>query len=232
MDLSINDIKPTRYRRNTAFLISTSHNFESPSRIISASDTRLRQPPVTPTVIQPVKLPTYQDIEAAYLERGIRIRVTPTRPSQSAGGRKSAPNLQRHSAFVSRDPTRTSSVLHYTVANLNEPYDSRPFSALQQTSSDDFEQGHTHNVSYAQSSQVNDETPQHETYLSPSIVVSEHSNSLTPEKVPLTNNTTSSTSMFDNDPDLAYMSMLLRKQNGDAFTGNIEKKKKENGIIN
>ena len=223
MDLSTNDLKPTRYRPNTSFAVSTSHNFESPSRIISASDTRFRQSAVTPTVIQPVKIPTYQDIEAVYLEHGIRIRVSPTRPSQPSAGRKSASNLQRHSAFASRNPTRTSSVLHYTVANLNEPHDARPFSALQQTSSDEFEQDHTHNVSYAQSSQANEETHQHENYLSPSLVISEHSNSFTPEKLPLTNNTASSTSMFDNDPDLAYMSVLLRKQNGDTFRGNIEK---------
>jgi hypothetical protein len=48
----------------------------------------------------------------------------------------------------------------------------------------------------------------------------------------LTNNTTSSATLFDDDPDLAYMSTLLRKQNGDAFRGKIEKKKKRNDKLN
>jgi hypothetical protein len=231
MDLSTNNLKPIRYRPNTSFAIPISVKPESSSRIISELDTRSRQPIVIPTITEPLSLPTYQDIEAVYLEHGIRIRVSPTRTNQPSGGRKSASKLRQHSAFVSRNPTRTSSVLHYTVANLNEPHDSRPFSALQQTSSNDFEQNHTHNVSYAQSSQINEEIHHEENYLSPSIVDSEHSNLITPEKLPLTNNTTSSATLFDDDPDLAYMSTLLRKQNGDAFRGKIEKKRKK-GMIN
>ena len=229
MDISTNVFKPTKYRPNTSFSITTSQNFQSSSRIASASDVRSRQSLVIPTVTQPVTLPTYEDIEAVYLGHGIRIRVTPVQTNQPSGREKSPLKLQRHSAFVTRNPTRTSSVLHYNVANLNEPHHARPFSALHQTSSNDFEQNQTHNVSYAQPSQVNEEIllHPHENYFSPSIVLSEHSNPTTPEKASLANNATSSATLFDNDPDLAYMSTLLRKQNGDAFRGKIKEKKKE-----
>lgn len=181
---------------------------------------RSRQQVPLANAIQPEHLPGYQALEAAYLERGIRIRISPTRTNQPSG-RKSATSLQRHTAFASRNPSRTSSVLQYTSANVDQQHDSRPFSALQQSSSNDFEQTHAHNVSYAQSSQLNDESFYHDC-LATSIVASEHSNPTPPP--PPTNEFTSTTATsFENDPDFLYMSTLLKKSSGDAFRG----KKKE-----
>lgn len=183
---------------------------------------RSRQQVVIPIVTQPANLPSYQAIEAAYLEQGIRIRVSPTRSGQQSG-RKSAASLQRHTAFASRNPSRTSSVLHYAPPNLDQQHDCRSFSALQQTSSNDFEQINAHNVSYAQSSQINGET-YYSDYFSASIIASEHSNPCTPpEKVPPANETVSTTALFDNNPDLLYMSALLKKSSGDTFRGKQRK---------
>lgn len=182
--------------------------------------TRSRQPAVLSNAILPEHLPGYQALEAAYLERGIRIRISPTRTSgQQSSGRKSATGIQRQTAFASRNPSRTSSVLQYTSPNGDQQHDSRPFSALQQTSSNDFEQSHAHNVSYAQSSQINDESFYHD-YLAPSIVASEHSNPTSPPLLQ-TNEliSTTATTSFDTDPDFLYMSILLKKSSGDGFRG-------------
>ena len=195
----------------------------------------------------PQILSSYQAIETAYREQGIRIRLA----SQQQSEKKSNDNLRRHSAFCNRNPSRTSSVLHYTTTttttHLNHQPDSRPFSALQQTSSNDFEQNHGHNVSYAQSLQI-DEENYPTNFLSPSITESEHSicspsppplplpsrsSSLPirhlPEKLSLTTSnavsTTTATSQ-ENDPDFAYMCALLSKPSGDSFRGKQKSKKK------
>ena len=185
-------------------------------------NTHSRQQVSLSNVIQPEHLPKYQAIEAAYLERGIRIRLSPTRAGQTTGRNSTGSNLQRHTAFASRNPSRTSSVLQYASNNPEQPHDSRPFSALQQ-SSDDFEPSHAHNVSYAQSSQINDESFYHD-YVAASIVASEHYNPSPPpppEKIPPTNEIISTTATsFDNDPDFLYMSTLFKKPSGDAFRGN------------
>ena len=59
----------------------------------------------------PQILSSYQAIETAYREQGIRIRLA----SQQQSEKKSNDNLRRHSAFCNRNPSRTSSVLHYTT---------------------------------------------------------------------------------------------------------------------
>jgi len=228
MDLSQNNLKPTKFRSNNSFAFPASLNIRSSDQNHEMI-TRFHQSPVTPAASQSSNRPSYQAIEAAYLEHGVRIRVSPTRTSQQSE-RKSVNSLQRHTAFISRNPIRTTSVLHYTTTDLDQHHDSRSFSALQQSSSNDFEQTQTHNVSYAQSSQLNEEI--HDDYLSPSIIVSEHSNPITPpEKLPITNNRTSTTptTLYDNDPDLLYMSSLLKKPSGDSFLGKVnEKKEKKN----
>lgn len=224
MDLSKSDIKSKKCRSNTSFALPTSLDSEPSPLVVSSShqihemSVRSRREIVIPTASQPSNLASYQAVEAAYLEHGIRIRLSPTRARQQPG-RKSENSLQRHSAFLSRNPIRTSSVLHYTTTNLDQQHDSRPFSALQQTSSDDFVQEHTHNVSYAQSSQINEET--HDDFLSTSIIASEHSNPMTlPEKLHITTDIISTTTkLFHNDPDFIYMSELLTKSSGDSFRG-------------
>lgn len=245
MDLSKNDLKTTKYRSNTTFALPTSLNFESSQIIFPLSDrtdemnnrsrshSRSRQQIVIPIASPPPPLttttatntPSYQAIEAAYLEQGIRIRLSPTRTTQKSG-KTSVNNLQRHTAFINRNPSRTSSVLHYTTTtNLGQHHDSRPFSALQQTSSNDFDANHAHNVSYAQSPAINEEI--HENCVSPSIVVSEHSNIDVPvEKLPITNDITSTAALLDNDPDLVYMSSLLKQSSGDSFIGKKREKKR------
>lgn len=195
----------------------------------------------------PQILSSYQAIESAYREQGIRIRIA----SQQQTEKKSNDNLRRHSAFCNRNPSRTSSVLHYTTTtttHLNYQPDSRPFSALQQTSSNDFDQNQTHNVSYAQSSQI-DEENYPTNLLSSSIIESEHSicspsspplplpsrsSSCSvrhlPEKLPLTtSNVVSTTTAIsqENDPDFAYMCALLSKPSGDSFRGKQKSKKRK-----
>lgn len=183
---------------------------------------RSRQQVSLSNVIQPEHLPKYQAIEAAYLERGIRIRLSPTKAGQSSGRKSAGSNLQRHTAFANRNPSRTSSVLQYTSNNLEQQHDSRSFSVLQQ-SSEDFEPSHAHNVSYAQSSQINDESFYHD-YVAASIVASEHSIPSPrppPEKIAPANELISAnTASFHTDPDFLYMSTLFMKPSGDAFRGN------------
>jgi hypothetical protein len=190
---------------------------------------RSRQKFFISTASQPSNLPSYPAIETAYLKHGIRICLSPTRTGQQSG-RQSVNSFQRRTPLVNRNRNRSraSSALHYTTNNLDQHQDySRPFSALQQTSSDDFEQTTTHNVSYAQSSQMNEE--KQDDYLSPSIIASEDSNLITPpEKIPTTNDVTSPTPRsFDDDPDFVYMSSLLKKPSGKAFLGKVEKKKEK-----
>ena len=181
---------------------------------------RSRQEIVNPIASQPSNISSYQAIEAAYRERGIRIRLSPTRTATSASHtrRQSATNLQRHTAFSSRNPSRTSSVLQYATTNQDQHHNSRSFSALQQLSSGDFEQTNKHNVSYAQSSQTNEEI--HDIYYAPSLLISEHSTVISPlEILPNTHPNLSTPTLYADDPDLEYMGSLLKKSSGDSFRG-------------
>ena len=126
----------------------------SPSEYMNDTNTHLsqqtstRRKPHVPPSSQTTHVSTYQAIEAAYLEHGIRIHLNPSTAAavsnqlstENLTGRKSVSSIQRHKAFANRIPSRSSSALHYST-NLQDPnQDSRPFSALQQTSTVDFEQ--------------------------------------------------------------------------------------------
>jgi hypothetical protein len=215
IDISKNNLKLTKQRPNTSFTFSTFLNTESTNQF-PEMNIPPHQPIIIPTASQPSNLPSYQAIETAYLEHGIRIRLNSTKTSQQFRG-KSANNLQRHSSFINGNPSRTSSVLNY-----------RTFSVLQQTSLSDFAQTHAHNVSFDQLSQKNEEI--HNNHYSPSITNSENLNPITPsEKLLLINDIISTKTLHDNDPDLAYMSSLLKKSSGDSYRGKEIRKK---NIIN
>lgn len=233
MGLTDNQIRPIKHQSNTSFVLPTSLNDASSPLIMSFSD---RSHQISARSHAQISLPSFQTIENAYREQGIRIRLSPTRTGQQSG-RKSTTNLQRHSAFINRNPSRTSSVLHYTTTtNVHPQPDSRSFSVLQQTSSNDFEHTQTHNVSYAQSSQI-DEEVYPTNYISPSLIESEPSLgapsapplSLSPLKRPLTipdavSTTTTATTLYDNDPDFAYMSSLFQQASGDSCRGRRKRK--------
>jgi hypothetical protein len=223
MDLSRSEFKPSKHRSNTDFALPSSLNIELSSLNLSPSDqsqemsTRYHPSLVVPVATQVTNTSPYHAIEAACLEHGIRVRLSPTKvgtAGQQQSGRKSVNSLQRHTAFINRNPSRTSSVLHYATTNQDQNDDSRSFSALQQISSNDFHQSHVHNVSYDQSIPVNEDD------YALSIIASEHSNPITPpDKLPIASPRRPLTKLFPDDPDLAYMSSLLKKPSGDTFRG-------------
>lgn len=158
---------------------------------------------------------SYQAIEAAYRQRGIRIRLSPGKgsPSQgSAAGRRSALSLRRPSTFSNRNPSRTSSVLNYSSTKPEfEPVE-RSFSVLQQASSNAFESEHTKSLAFTQSTEIS-EVPTvsgfSENETSPKLVTS----AVTTEKSVIPIN------LSMNDPDLAYMSVLLKTSAGESYRG-------------
>jgi hypothetical protein len=251
MDLSNSEFKPAKQRSNNTFALPTSLNHELSYLNITPSDqspeiysrqcqqTSTRRNFLIPPPSQATHTSSYQAIEAAYREHGIRIQLSSTtaaavsqqkiQSTENLTGRKSANSLQRHKAFVDRNASRSSSALHYSTIKTDLNQDSRPFSALQQTSTNDFEQTNTYNVSYVQpiESQVTLKSSEqlNTHFCSSSIVANEHSNPVTPPShLAITNGTVSTTTLIDNDPDLAYMSTLLQTTSGDSFRGKPNEK--------
>jgi len=245
MDLSNSEFKPSKHRTNNAFALPTSLNNELSSLHLSSCNhnhemnTNLSEQ-VLPlsTTSQPTHGSTYQAIEAAYLEHGIRIHLNSstaaavtqqqTLTTENLTGGRSTNSIQRHKAFVNRYPSRSSSALHYPTSVHDTNQDSRPFSVLQQTSTLDFEPTNMHNVSYSQpiESQNQLQLPQqlNNNYCSSSYLTSEQSDHLTlPTQLAITNEITSTGTLVNNDPDLAYMSSLLQTTTGDLFRGKLMK---------
>ena len=243
MDLSNNESKPARFRSNNSFVLPTSLSNDLSSLHMTPSDsndeldsTHLQQTSANPmfahsTASQPIAhhSSAYQAIEAAYREHGIRIHLNPTTAtaigqqhssaSDYLNGSKPPISLQRPRVFIHRTPSRSSSALHYTDAAPDHKQDSRPFSALQQTSNHDFEQYRRDDLSCGAVIDLSQlpARPNVE-HSSTSILASERSNLLTPPtNVGIT---TIVTKPIENDPDLAYMSRLLKTTNGDSFRGN------------
>ncbi|CAF4392264.1 unnamed protein product, partial [Rotaria magnacalcarata] len=80
----------------------------------------------------------------------------------------------------------------------------------------DFEQTNDHIKSYAQSSQITEEI--NDDYCSSVIKVNESSNSMgSPEIFSTIDGITSSTTLYNSDPDLVYMSSLLQKPSGESM---------------
>ncbi|CAF0727881.1 unnamed protein product [Rotaria sp. Silwood1] len=254
MDLSNSECKPSKHRTNNSFALPTSLNNDLSSLSISISDRanemdiqasqqtlsrrKFNQPPPSQTT----RTSSYQAIEAAYLEHGIRIHLNPTtaaavtqqqqnQTTTTIGNtteRKSASTIQRNKAFVHRNPSRSSSALHYKATLQESHQDSRPFSELQQTSMTDFAETQIRNVSFVQTTESEQKFTLSEqlenNYCSSSILMSEPSDHIIlPTQIPITNDTTSTTTL-DNDPDLAYMTSLLQTTNGDAFRDTIRRR--------
>ena len=242
MDLSNNELKPMRYRSNNSFVLPTSLSNDLSSLHMTPSDSNeeldmnhLQQTSVNPMFTPPIVSPpnanqssAYQAIEAAYLEHGIRIHLNPAtastmtqqQPSTTdpVNGNKPPMNPQRPRVFIHRNPSRSSSALLYTNAVPDDNRDSRPFSALHQTSNHQFEQYRSDDVSYRPMVDLS-QLPAQSTvdYSSTSMLASEHSNVVSP-----TANLgmhTIVTRSVENDADLDYMTRLLKTANGDSFRG-------------
>lgn len=168
---------------------------------------------------QVTEMKSYKAIEAAYLEHGIRIRLTPTKSNPNTAARRSS-GSQRHTSFSNRNPSRTSSVLQYAPARPELDQETRSFSVLQQTSSNTFDGNQKLTTSFAQSStQCLNETNQQE-YFSPSIVATEYSNPIVPsEKPSIMTPRQEACNSVSNDPDLAYMCSLLTTSIGQSYRG-------------
>ena len=243
MDLSNSEFKPTKYRTNNTFVLPTSLSNDVSSLNIYSSNqtpdintnhrhyistTRRNFPVQTPS--QPTRTSSYQAIEAAYLEHGIRIHINPTTvatgtqqqnlSTENLNARKPTNIIQRHRAFANRIPSRSSSALDYPPITHETRQDSRPFSALQQTSTVDFDHVNTNNTSYIQTNENPNTLQLTNMFCSSSILTSEHSDHVTlPNQLTITNGTSSTDTLINNDPDLAYMSSLLKTTTGDTFRG-------------
>jgi len=238
MDLSNSESKPLKHRSNTTFVLPTSLTNDVSSLAISPSDPNLENNLThsQQTVLsnrrlinglapgQSMPLSSYQAIEAVYREHGIRIHLDPataanvsqqqqTTSTENLTGRKSSSSIQRARPFVYRTPSRSSSALNYSTVAREINDDSRPFSALQQTSTVEFVQA-TANDNTNASSQINNP------YSTSSILTNERSeHSVLPLQLTNTDETTTVSSLIQNAPDLAYMSSLLQTTNGDLFRG-------------
>jgi hypothetical protein len=247
MDLSTNGFKTLKHRTNNTFALPTSLDTELSSLTVTPYDRtpelysnhqqtskhrtfRLSSPS------QPTNVSTYQAIEAAYLEHGIRIHLNSTTGSivtqqpnfitENSNERKFENNIHRHKAFINRNPSRSSSALHYSTVIHDKNQDSRPFSALQQSSTSDFEQNNTHRNSHTQPIEIQNRLqlsqPSKNNYSLSSIITSEQSDPMIlPTQLAITNDTPLTTTLINNDPDLEYMSSLLQTTNGDSFRGKL-----------
>jgi len=233
MDLSNSELKPVKHRTNNTFALPTSLNI-SPADYTSEIDTDYPQPPPTQRRAFPFSTPSpYQAIEAAYLEHGIRIHLNPTTAAavahqqqqkylsaENLNDRKSVNSIQRNRAFANRNPSRSSSALNYSTIAHDTHQDSRPFSALQQTSTLDFDPINTHNISYVQPIENQNSVRLTNTYCSSMILTSENSAPIAlPTQSTMTNGTASREALINKDPDLAYMSSLLQTTSGDSYRG-------------
>jgi hypothetical protein len=250
MDLSNSGYKPSKHRTNNTFALPTSLNTELSSLNGTPHDhtpdlyakhhqqTSKRRPFPLSSPTQSTNVSSYQAIEAAYLEHGIRIHLNSTTGStvtkqpnstrENSNERKFENTIHRHKAFVNRNPSRSSSALHYSTISHDRNQDSRPFSALQQTSTDDYEQNDTHRISHPQPSESQNQSqssqPLNNNYCLSSRVASEQSDPMIlPTQLAITNGTssTTTTTLINNDPDLEYMSSLLQTTNGDSFRGKL-----------
>jgi hypothetical protein len=189
--------------------------------IHSTKQNPTRRKLLLPSSAEATHLSSYQAIEAAYLEHGIRININinlPTAPTvtkrqyqitENSTERNSANNIERHKASNNRNLSQSSIPPHYlTTVQHTQNLNSRIFTA-------DLEQIHTHNISYAQSSnQLNNNS------CSSIITVSEHSDQMTlPTQSDITSDKASLATLIGTDSDLAYMSSLLRRTSGDSCRG-------------
>jgi hypothetical protein len=168
-----------------------------------------------PSPTESTYLSSYQAIEATYLEHGIRINLNlPTdagvlkrqnQTTENSPGRNPGNNTERYKSFNNRNLSRSSTPPHYLTTVQDTNLNSR-------TSVADPEQMHTHKISYAQSSD-ND-------HCSSVITASGHSDQMTlPTQSDIKNDKPSLATLIGNDPDLIYMSSLLRRTSGDSFRG-------------
>jgi hypothetical protein len=242
MDLSNSEFKPAKHRTNNTFALPTSLNSdlsslnispsnETPELTINYSQQFLpRRPYPLASPSQTTHVSTYQAIEAAYLEHGIRIHLNSTTAAavtqqtnlttENLTEKKSTNNIHRQKAFVNRNPSRSSSALHYSTTINDTNQNSRPFSALQQTSTVDFDQKTPNHNSSTQPTDSQNQfqitQPLTNNYCSSSIVASERYDHT---QLAIPNDITSTGTLVNNDPDLAYMSSLLQTTNGDSFRG-------------
>lgn len=240
MDLSNSETKPSKHRSNTSFVFPTSLSSDVSSLVISPAEpsaetnTSFPQRAIhRPTPLHPTHLSSYQAIEAAYREHGIRIHLNPSTAAnmsqqqilstENLSGRKSVSSIQRSRPFMNRNPSRSSSALNYSAAVQDSNENSRPFSALQPTSIVDFSSTVTHNNSYVQTNDSQNPMQINNNYSTSSIITSEHSQRIPiPTQLAITDGATDTTSSFiQNDPDLAYMSSLLKTTSGDSFRGKL-----------
>ena len=227
MDISDTDLKLSRHRSNNSFIFPASFNSELSSLTISPSEqfdelnTWSRQHIVNPTTSKSSNISPYQAIEAAYLEHGIRVRLSPTKVTASGqeSQRKSASTLQRHKAFVNRQPSRTSSALYYATSHLDQYDDSRSFSVLQETFSTNFEQTPARDELNAHLSETNKELCGKDCYSTSTIVKKPSNSANSSDNLFIINDATSTTTLVDNDPDLVYMSSLLKQPSGESVRG-------------
>jgi hypothetical protein len=246
MDLSNNELKPMRYRSNNSFVLPTSLSTDLSSLHMTPSDSNEeldmsypQETSVNPMFTDPSanQASAYQAIEAAYREQGIRIHLNQTavatmtqqqqqqQPSATdhVNESKLPINPQRPRVFIHRNPSRSSSALQYTSAAQDTNQDSRPFSAFHQTSNHHFEQYRSDDGSHGPVIDLS-QLPARSTveYSSTSMLASEHSNPIT-LTAHLGMNTIVTRSV-ENDPDLDYMTRLLKTANGDSFRGKSARK--------
>lgn len=244
MDISNNEVKPSKYRTNNSFALPTSLGNEISSQNLSPSnqtpDLNINPSHVNPTgrrsfayptPSQPTRASSYQAIEAAYLEHGIRIHLNPSAvgvvsqqpnpSSENLNPRKVVNGIQRHKAFINRIPSRASSAFDFPPTVHDMQQDSRPFSALQQTSTEDFNQTTSNNHAYIPTNGTSHALQLANPFCSSTILASEQADHILfhNNQLAITNGTTSTETLVNNDPDLAYMSSLLQTASGDSFRG-------------
>ncbi|UJR23355.1 hypothetical protein I4U23_026367 [Adineta vaga] len=227
MDIVTTDLRTVHHRSNTSFALPTSlekeiaYSYLSPYDQMHEISSHSFQDPDLLTASQSTDLSSYKAIQQAYLQHGIRIRLSQRKASsatRSRPERKSIHSARPHTANIRQQSAKPTNVLQDATTKQNEDHDAQSFSTPQQTSLNDFEQIHVNNVSDDElQSPINDEIP--EDYYSTSFITSQHFHLDTPQRRTQSTNpiTPTTTILDDDDPDIIYMSSLLKIASVESF---------------
>lgn len=229
MDIASTDLRSLPHRSNTGFAFPTSLNTDisylhlTPDNRVYEMSSDSFQDPDLMTASQSSNLSSYKAIQAAYLQHGIRIRYSPRKTTPATAAR---PDRQPSGSACTRTtsskehPVGLPKVSQHMARKQHAEPDSASFDTPQQSSSNDFDHVRIADVSDEEStSPINDDIP--DEYYSTSFITSQHFPSGTPlEKTRFANTLTPTAPVLDDDdPDIAYMSSLLKIASSDSFRG-------------
>ncbi|CAF0787615.1 unnamed protein product [Adineta ricciae] len=214
MDIINTDLRSIHHRSNTSFALPTSLERDISYPHLTSYDqmhdmsSHSFQDPDLLTESQSSNLSSYKAIQQAYLQHGIRIRFSPRKIVSATHSKCERPltsSARPHTASARQNSAKP------MITKQNQDHETESYDSPQQGSSNDFEQNHVNNIS---------EEEILEDCYSTSFITSQHFHSSTPsEKTHFTNTNTPTTATLldDDDPDMLYMSSLLKIASVESF---------------